>query len=477
LRFNLMWRLFPEAPFLFSHWEKTWVTRRQSYFSTRDILMMAALAALGGVVSTYVNAIGDAFQSVVGFAGTTQWAAGFHVLWLTLAVGLTRKQGAGTITGILKGGVELLTGNTHGLFVVLVDVVAGLLVDLGFLPFRDKDSLLGYCLAGGLASASNVFVFQIFASLPADTLAYWAMLLVAGVAFVSGVLFGGVLSRALVSALRRAGVVKDQAPVPMSRKVYPIFLVGMALLVVALTVFLQQALRGPPAVRIGGAVDVPYQFPTDQPHLTAITAEGTLHDVTSQYRGVPVRELIAQAQPRADASLLLVRATDGYAFFIGMDEVRENDALLLAAQGEGQDVSYDIVGAQNSKAWVRGVEKLTVVGAATLEVAGALAKPTRYDPDEWQFQMDSAGVKVGESSKKLQGVPLGRVLETMEPQPDAATVLVNTKDETVTLKLTDVLADDELRLFTLIGEEDVTFVLARMTGEVLANPVTGIEVH
>ncbi len=453
------------------------MTRRQSYFTTRDLLMMAALAALGGVVSTYVNAIGDAFQSVFGFAGATQWAAGLHVLWLTLAVGLTRKQGAGTITGILKGGVELLTGNTHGLLVVLVDVVAGLLVDLGFLPFRDKDSLPAYCLAGGLAAASNVFVFQLFASVPADTLAYWAMLLVAGVAFVSGVLFGGVLSKALVNALRRAGVVKDQAPAPMSRRIYPIFLVGIALLAVVLTVFLRQALRGPPTVHIGGAVDAPYEFPAGQPHLTETTAEGTLNDVTSSYNGVPVRELIAQAQPRSDASLLLVRATDGYAFFIGMDEVRNNDGLLLAARGEGQDASYDIVGAQNSKAWVRGVEELTVVGAATLEVGGALANPTRYDPDEWQFQMDSTRVKVGESPQKLQGVPLGKVLEAMQPQPEAVSVLVHTGGEPVSLKLSDVLADDDLRLFTLIGEEDVTFVLARMTGEVLANPVTGIEVQ
>jgi hypothetical protein len=35
------------------------VRQRQVYFSTRDLLMMTALAALGGVVSTYVNAIGD----------------------------------------------------------------------------------------------------------------------------------------------------------------------------------------------------------------------------------------------------------------------------------------------------------------------------------------------------------------------------------------------------------------------------------
>jgi len=147
------------------------MVHRRAYFTTRDLLMMAALAALGGVTSTYVNAVGDLVQSAVGMAGTSQWAAGLHVMWLTLAVGLTGKQGAGTVTGLLKGGVELLTGNTHGLLVVLVDIVAGLLVDLGFLPFRNKDSVLAYCLAGGLASASNVLVFQLFASLPADVLA------------------------------------------------------------------------------------------------------------------------------------------------------------------------------------------------------------------------------------------------------------------------------------------------------------------
>ena len=445
-------------------------------FTTRDLLLMAALAALGGVVSTYVNAVGDLFQSVFGFAGTTQWAAGLHVLWLTLAVGLTRKQGAGTLTGLLKGGVELLTGNTHGLLVVLVDIVAGLLVDLGFLPFRNKDSLVATCLAGGLASASNVFVFQLFASLPADTLAYWAMLLVAGVAFLSGVLFAGVLSRALLNALRRAGVVKDAPPTPMGRRAYPLFLVAAALLTVVLTVYLRGALRGPATVHVGGAVAAPYDYPTEHGNLGATTAEGTLREVTAKYAGVPVRDLLARAEPQAGASLLLVRASDSYAFFIGLDEVRDNDALLLSPQGE-DDVSYNIVGAQNSKAWVRGVTELVVVGAATLEVSGALDAPAAYDPDDWQFDMDSTRIDLGDGPRKLQGVPLGKVLAAMEPQAGATTVAVHTGGEPLSLPLADVLADDDLRLFTVIGEADVSFALARMEGEVLAAQVTGIEVR
>jgi energy-coupling factor transport system substrate-specific component len=472
---------FSEAPFFAGLdqycCKESRMDQRKIHFTTRDLLMMAALAALGGVASTYINALGDFFQSILGFAGTTQWAAGLHVLWLTLAVGLTRKQGAGTVTGLLKGGVELLTGNTHGLLVVLVDLVAGLLVDLGFLPFWNKDSLVAYCLAGGLAAASNVFVFQLFAAVPTDTLAYRALLLVAGMALLSGALFGGVLSRALVSGLRRAGVVKDSPPVASGRKVTVIFLAGMALLAVGLTVYLRGALRGPATVSIGGAVDAPYDYPLEHGDIAQVTAESAMRGATARYTGVPVRELLERAGPRADVSLLLIHASDGYSFFVSMDEVRDNEALLLAPQGEGSDASYSIVGAANSKAWVRGVSELIGVGSATLEVQGALAQPAAYDPDDWQIDMDSAQVDLGDGPEKVQGIPLGTVLESMQPSADATTVVLHSEGQPVSLGIDQVLGDDDLRIFTVIGQAEVTFAVARMSGELVAADVASIEVQ
>jgi hypothetical protein len=319
-------------------------------------------------------------------------------------------------------------------------------------------------------------VFQLFASVPTDTLAYWAVLVVAGVALLSGVLFAGVLSRGLLNALRRAGVVKDSPPLPMGRRIYPLFLVGAALLSVALTLYLRGALRGPATVHVGGAVEAAYDYPLEHADIAEASAEGTLRDVTGRYDGVPVRELIDRAQPSAGASLLLVRASDGYAFFIGMDEVQENESLLLAAPGEGDERSYNIVGARNSKAWVRGVEELTVVGSATLEVSGALQQPSPYDPDDWQFDMDSTRLDVGDGPRKLQGVSLGKVLGAMNPQAGAEMVVVHTGAEPISLPLADVLADDDLRLFTVIGEDDVTFALARVEGEIVAAQVMRIEV-
>jgi ABC-type thiamin/hydroxymethylpyrimidine transport system permease subunit len=456
-------------------------TQRRYYFSTRDLLMMAALAALGGVTSTYVNSVGDLFQSILGFAGTTQWAAGLHVLWLTLAAGLTGRRGTGTITGVLKGAVELLSGNTHGLLVVLVDVVAGLLVDLGFLPFRHKDAIGAYVLAGGLASASNVFVFQLFASLPTDTLAYGALAVVGGMAFLSGVLFAGLLGWLLLNALRRSGVVKDSPPVPATeewnRRVFPIFLASVGLLTLVFGIYLRYALQGPATVHVGGAVTAPYDYPLEHGDIPEITAQGTLHDVTGHYTGVPVRELIERAQPESGAAQLLVQASDGYAFFISMDEVRESNSLLLVAQGTGNEASYNVVGAQNSKAWVRGVSELTVVGATVLEIFGALESPTLYDPDDWQFEMDSSNLDLGEGPKKYQGAPLGRVIQTMEPHPDASGIVLHTSAGSHSLPLTDVLADDDIRLFIVINTEGISFAVARMNGKVIAPGVTSIEVQ
>jgi hypothetical protein len=353
--------------------------------------------------------------------------------------------------------VELLTGNTHGLLVVLVDIVAGLLVDLVFVLFRNKDALLTYLLAGGLASASNVFVFQLFASLPADLLAYGAILLVAGMAFASGALFAGFLGRGLVGALRRAGVVKERPPVSVARWVYPVAFVIAVGIVLALGLYLRQALRGSATVRVAGAVDSPV-------------------DYASQQGSTALRDLVAQARPDDDASLLLIRATDGYAFFVSMDEIRENDALLLSCQGAGENASCDIVGSRNNKARVRGVSEMTLIAPAALEVSGALAQPGIFDPVDWQFEMDSIRLDVGQGPKKVQGVPLGKVVQSMAPLDGARTVVVHTEAEPVTLPLAQVTADNAVRLFTIIGDDGISFALARMDGEVLAPRVTRISV-
>jgi ABC-type thiamin/hydroxymethylpyrimidine transport system permease subunit len=452
---------------------------RRYYFSTRDLLMMAVLAALGGVASTYIQTLANAVHAALGFPGATQILAGLHVIWIVLAVGLTGKEGAGTVTGVAKGVVELLSGNTHGILVVLIDVVAGILVDLGMLPFRNKNSYPAYCIAGGLATASNVFVFQAFASIPSDVLAMSALLLVALASFVSGVLLAGVLGKVLLDSLRRSGVVKDQPAQSMGRWVYPAFLGLISALTILGGVYLYRALQGPPTVRISGQVSAPYDYSYTQSDeaLLVTISETAKPGLMGTYTGIPLREIVSRAQPLDDATSILARGSDGYDFFIQIAELEENEQLILAQSGSGGDLTYSVAGAKNSKAWVRNVVEILVVGHAEIQVSGTLAEPRSYDPDHWQFEMDNARLDLGYGVRKYQGVPLGTVLEAMQPEEDADTVTLRSRlGEEQSLELSTVLEDDSICIWNVTAEEGIVFTIASESGHIWLRDVLEIEV-
>ena len=440
--------------------------QRKYYYTTRDLLLMAALAALGGIASTYINFIGDFFQSVLGFAGTTQWAAGLHVLWLVLAVGLTKKQGAGTITGILKGAVELFTGNTHGLLVLLVNIVAGLMVDLGMLPFRKRDHWLPYAFAGGIASASNIFVFQLFTAVPADILTYGVIGLIALVAFVSGVIFAGILGFALLSTLRRSGVVKNQESQPLGRNTLRILLAGAVLLAGGIFGYLKIARSGTGSVAITGAVSSPYEFTAGKDALQEEKVEFMQGGVTVSYRGYSLQRILEVAEPDPDANYITFEASDGYTFYISAEELSGNSNLILQSQGKGENQVYNIVGPESNKAWVNGVVKINVVKAGAL-----LIKNNReeliFNASSWTQEMDSTTLDAGYGSKKYQGVPLRLVLGSMSLPANFTEVVFNSKggDQAV-LSVEQVWSDDGIRIFIILDKGTITYIIAHLDGEV-----------
>jgi len=453
---------------------------RKYYFSTRDLLMMAVLAALGGVAGTYIQALANAVHAALGFPGATQVLAGLHVIWILLAVGLTGKQGSGTVTGIVKGAVEFLSGNTHGILVILIDVVAGTMVDLGMLPFRNKNSYLAYSFAGGIATASNVFVFQIFASLPRDVLAMSVLLLVGLVSFISGVLLAGVLGKVLLDSLRRAGVVKDQPPETVARWVYPAFLCIIAILTVAGGAYLYFALKGPSVVRITGQVNNPYEYTYSEgdSSLLITIQETRKPGLIGTYSGLPLREVIVRARPTEGASSILARGSDGYDFFIDMTEVEENNQLILAQSDRGGELTYNIAGARNSKAWVRGVVEIQVIGQAFVEVTGALDNAHSYNPGDWQFEMDNARLDLGYGTRKYQGVSLATVLEAMRPQAQADTVILKGRTgEEQEIDLNRVLGDSSIRIFNVAAEEAIIFTVAGADGQIWLQDVVEIEIR
>lgn len=189
---------------------------RPHFFSLHELLIMAALAALGGVSGAAVSMVRAAVHALVVLPGGMQFLAGIHVLWLVLAVGLVRKPGAATVTGLLMGAVELLSSNPHGLIVVMYGGLAGIGVDFIWLLLRGRDRPVTYFLAGGVGAASNVPVLKLVASLPSSGAVGAGLLVLTGVAFVSGTLLAGLLGWWLLRTLRVAGVVGAQEQVAWS---------------------------------------------------------------------------------------------------------------------------------------------------------------------------------------------------------------------------------------------------------------------
>ena len=450
---------------------------RNFYFSTRDLLIMAVLAALGGVTSTYINTVSDAVHAILGFPGASQWAAGLHVIWIVLAMGITGKPGTGIITGILKGGVELMSGNSHGVIILLVDVVAGLCVDFGFLLFRNKQSLLPYIIAGGLASGSNVLVFQIFATLPQNIVAAGAIFILFIIAVASGVIFAGIIPKLLINSLTKAGIVKTPQKIIGHQKIGLVVILAVAILSGLLAIFLRTNFASGETIQITGAITNAYVFPNEEFDLEAVTREMEYRGLLTEFRGYPIIDVIEYAQPGEGADTVLLEASDGYAFLLSFEEIRENQNILIVQQGKGENTSFDIVGPESSKAWVRNTAKLTVIASEGLEIITSVGEEVTFNPDEWVADMDSTQVALPEGSKKLQGVPLWKVIASVQPDQPISEVVLSSPEETMKMTWLEINNNDDLRIFTVIGQEDISFALAKMSGEVLLFPIREIGIQ
>ena len=449
------------------------------YFSTRDLMMMAALAAVGGISSTYINMIGDFFQSFLGFAGTTQWAAGLHIVWLMLAASMIRKPGAATTVGIIKGIVEFLTGNTHGLIVLIVNITAGLIIDLVLIGNKKNKFNLLYYLAAGVSSASNIIVFQFVADIPSDVLTLIAILSTSAVSFVSGVVFGGLVVRALLAAIEKAGIYHPEKLVGGNKKVSVFYLIGSIsiLIIFAALLFISLSNNDSRNVRISGEVDVPYEFSVGNTEIELLEISEELNGVERDYTGYALIDIILAANPKVENGLILIEASDGYSYFVSYLEALENNHVILAIQNEGENVSYNLVGAESSKAWVRGVSELILMKNEGIPVKGEVNRSFIFLPEEWQSSMDSANIDFGEDKIKLQGVELREIVDYSDPKDEAVEIVLVSRDENRIISFEELNGSlKECRIFISQGDSAVEYILAKMSGDILLKNVLTLEV-
>ncbi|HII85618.1 TPA: ECF transporter S component [Candidatus Bathyarchaeota archaeon] len=152
---------------------------------------LALLSALGAVSSVFIGYAGR-FLSVIsgGTPVAGQLLSGLHVFWLVLAAVIVKYGGSATLAGVLKGLIEALLFSHLGLFVLLLSLVEGLVLDAVLLLLRKKNSP-SICLASGFSAASNVVVLQFLLIPDWSAFVYGAMYLTS---FFSGLILGGFLA-------------------------------------------------------------------------------------------------------------------------------------------------------------------------------------------------------------------------------------------------------------------------------------------
>jgi energy-coupling factor transport system substrate-specific component len=357
--------------------------RPKLHFTTKDLVTIALLSALGGALSTYIGYLGNLVNHIVGVPfGAGQFLAGLHVLWIMLALGITRKKGAATATGLLKGIVELFMGSTHGIVIVVVSLVQGLIPDLVLFSDKAKGERgpVMFALAGGFSAMSNVLVFQafFFSGIPFILIAVLCML-----AFASGMVFGGWLSIEMLESLDLSGLVPGRKGVHVDvPEEYDKAFRGMkadrrrrtaamAVVVAFLTVFTVGGVYyftnvytvAGSTVEVTGAVSEPYDFlyadHTD--HEVMVNAEligSVTHVAPQDYIGIPLNYIVSEAGPDEGADEIIVWGSDGYSAVFSLDAVMADDTLILILE---EDDEYRLVAAEYEGAyWVEQVVTVEV---------------------------------------------------------------------------------------------------------------------
>jgi energy-coupling factor transport system substrate-specific component len=338
------------------------------YFSTRDLLVIAVLAALGGVLSTYVSYLANMINHLVGVPfGAGNVVAGLHVLWLLLMIAITRKVGAGLIGGAVKGFVEFITGNPHGIIVVLISMIEGLGAELGYWPLR-KYRTAAYMLGGGLGAFANVLVFQVLYNSYGN---FYLFGIWGGLAFVSGAVMAGYFTGGIMDNLEDAGIVRreKQKKSLMSFSLPKAFALVLAVVILFSAIYyfaLVQVREDPMVVHVSGKIVEPkdYYLPTYRSDFITVNTpmDGTYkHTPAQDYSGLSLDYLLDDARVSADATKIDVIANDGYYQTFNLSEIRGKNLLLNISDVESDSEYIRLVAPEFAGGmWVRKVNKIRV---------------------------------------------------------------------------------------------------------------------
>jgi len=176
-------------------------------WTTRDLLIVAILAAITGVINTGLGNVWYLLTASLGPLGGALIVGAFETVYI-LAAFLIRRPGAALLLGLIETSVEVLLGNAMGISVLIPGLTQGLGAEivLAFSGYRKYD--LGIALWAGAASTLlglSAIPF-IFGWDPAALLDVWYAV---PVNIISGLILAGYLGYLLAKAISKTGLVRS----------------------------------------------------------------------------------------------------------------------------------------------------------------------------------------------------------------------------------------------------------------------------
>jgi len=176
-------------------------------YTTRDIVIIAVIAAITGVVNTGVGNLWYLANTSLGPLGGALLQGAFMWAYI-LAMWLIRKPGAALIVGIIEAVTEILLGNAAGIGTLGWGLTQGLAIEAVMaISNYQKFDMLTAILAGAAASQFGTLWTSIFYGWdPAYSKDVW---MAVPINLISGAILSGLLGYLLAKAISRTGLIRS----------------------------------------------------------------------------------------------------------------------------------------------------------------------------------------------------------------------------------------------------------------------------
>lgn len=181
----------------------------QKKFSTKEVVIVAMVAAVIGVVYTLLD---YAYMPLSAVLGTVfmELTFGIYLLSASLPMYIVRKPGFAIFGGLVTAGVNLLLGSPYGLQLILAGLLQALGMEVAYALGKYEGSLKDMAIGAVL---SAIFVLCRDGFVWGSPWVYGTAVAVGVIAvrLVSAVVIGIILVKAITAALVKTGVLKGFA--------------------------------------------------------------------------------------------------------------------------------------------------------------------------------------------------------------------------------------------------------------------------